>query len=639
MLKIFQKRDVLVRLFLGLVVGIIGLMMVVTLVPGPVGSLADNPTAVADVGGQQISLADVQRQFARLERVQPIAGPLRALYARQILDQLIYARILELEATRLGIRVTDAERAERIKLLLPSAFAGSTFVGMERYAQEVEQRFSVSVAEFEDLVRQSLLEEKFRRLVTDGLAASPDDIEQEFRLRNEKVRLDYVVLKPEELQAQVPAPDAAISAYFQKNQARYQVPERRSARYLLLDLAELRQRISVSDDELRAAYHQQIERYRVQNRARVSHILFKTLGKTDAEIEETRKKAADVLRQARRPGAAFDPLARKYSEDTTKDAGGDLGWIVEGQTVPEFERVAFTLPKGSISDLVQTQYGFHILRVADREAARTKGLDEVRGEILAQLASEKAERAASETADKLAAALRQSSRLPIDDLARRFNLPVRDLPLVQAGEPLGELGRVPELSEALFRLREGELAGPIRTERGYLVVALKQTEPAHPGTLLEVRDRVMEDYRREQALDLARTRAEELARRARSEPLAQAARALGLEGKSTEPVARSASIPDVGPARQIAAAFSMPVGATSEPAFLGARWVVYRVAGREEAKPEDLTRQRAEIEAQVTQAKRQLAYETFRSELENRLRREGKLQLNPENVKRLTNPA
>jgi peptidyl-prolyl cis-trans isomerase D len=103
-----------------------------------------------------------------------------------------------------------------------------------------------------------------------------------------------------------------------------------------------------------------------------------TVGKTDAEVEEIKKKAQDILSQAKK-SANFEDLAKKYSEDPgTKDKGGDLGWIVQGQTVAEFEKVAFSLPKGSISDLVKTQYGFHIIKIIDKETAHTKTFDEVR---------------------------------------------------------------------------------------------------------------------------------------------------------------------------------------------------------------------------------------------------------------------
>src|SRR4029077_17504842 len=126
----------------------------------------------------------------------------------------------------------------------------------------------------------------------------------------------------------------------------------------LLDLSKLRATTTVSDDTLRAYYNSHIDEYKVENRAHVEHILFKTVGKTDAEVAEIRQKAEDALKQAKH-GANFENLAKKYSEDDgTKAKGGDLGWIVDGQTVPEFQQAAFTLPKGAISDLVKTQYGF-----------------------------------------------------------------------------------------------------------------------------------------------------------------------------------------------------------------------------------------------------------------------------------------
>jgi len=435
---------------------------------------------------------------------------------------------------------------------------------------------------------------------------------------------------------------ADLASYFEKNKARYQVPERRSARYVLLSLEELRRKAQVSEGELRAYYNEHIDRYRVSNRVHVSHILFKTIGKTDAEVEEIRKKAEEVLTKARRPGVNFEELAKRYSEDTAKEKGADLGWIIQGQTVPEFEQAAFSLPKGAISDLVKTQYGFHIIRVLDRETARTKTLEEVRGEIEPEIIAEKSERLANEQADKLAAAVRQSSRRPIEEIAKEFGLSVRELPLMAVGDSAGELGSAPAVPEALFRLppHPGELSPPVRTDRGYVVASLKEVQPAHPGTLAEVRERVVADYRREKATELARVRAQELARRAKaSGNLAQEAKALVLEVKTSEPFARSGSVPDVGSAQQLLAAFTAPMDTVSAPVLLGTRWCVYRVLDREEPKAEDFAKQRPEIEASVLQAKRQMAYEAFRSELEERLRREGKLHIYPQNLKGFATPS
>ena len=141
-----------------------------------------------------------------------------------------------------------------------------------------------------------MLANKFRSIVTDGITVTPAEIAQEFRWRNEKVKIAYVLIKPEDLAASIHPSDSDLASYFAKNSSRYQIPEKRSARYALLDLAKLRSRTQVSDDELQAYYNSHIDEYKVQNRVHVEHILFKTVGKTDAEIAEIRQKAEDVLK-------------------------------------------------------------------------------------------------------------------------------------------------------------------------------------------------------------------------------------------------------------------------------------------------------------------------------------------------------
>ncbi|MBI3664098.1 MAG: peptidyl-prolyl cis-trans isomerase [Acidobacteria bacterium] len=640
MLKTLQKNTTLVRIFLGFVVGVIALMMVITLVPGPVGSIDERPNVVASVDGQEITLTEVNTKLQRIAGQQQIPPALRGLYARQLLDQLVFERMLEVEAKKMGIRITDEERADRIKRLLPVVFTGDTFIGMDRYAAEVQQRFNMSVEEFEELIRLSLLEDKFRRLVTDGITATPDEIQQEFRRRNEKVKIEYALVKPEELAAGIQASDTELSSYFEKNKARYPLGERRTLRYALVDTAQLSQRAGVTEQELRAYYDGHMDRYRIENRARVSHILFKTVGKTDAEAEEIRRKAEAVLKKAR-SGAKFEDLAKQNSADSTKDAGGDLGWIVHKQTVPEFEKAAFTLPKGSISDLVKTQYGFHIIKVVDRENARTQSFEEVRASILPILANEKADRTANEIADRMAAAVRQGGNQPIEQFARQFGVAIAEAGPVAAGVALPEFGGAnAELDRALFRLNKGQLSMPIKVARGYLVFTVKEIQTARQAALADVRDKVLADYRKEKSVELAKTRAEEFAKRVHSgEALAKAAKALGLEAKTSDAFARIGSVSGVGSAQQFADAFRMAVGQSSPATAVGSNWLVYRLAEREEAKPEDFEKQKKEMEQAVLQSKRSLAYEAFRTSLEKEMRSRGKLEINEKNLLRLNVPA
>ena len=143
---------------------------------GSFGTITESGDALAHVGSAEITQNDVQTLLARISRNQPIPPMMRDLYARNVLDQLVLEKSLELEASRLGIRVTPEEQANRIKLILPTVFNGDTWVGKDRYASEVENRTGMGVQEFEDYVRQALLEEKFRELVTDNVQVTPEDL-------------------------------------------------------------------------------------------------------------------------------------------------------------------------------------------------------------------------------------------------------------------------------------------------------------------------------------------------------------------------------------------------------------------------------------------------------------------------------
>jgi peptidyl-prolyl cis-trans isomerase D len=627
-----------VRILLGVVVGILGLGMLLYLVPQQSGNELTGADVIAQVGEQTITTADVQAQLTRISRNGQIPPSILPLYAKQMLDQLVFERSLEVEAERLGLRVTDEEHANFLRKMIPTAYAGDTFIGMDKYSTEVQTRFQMTVPEFESEVKKELLQQKFQQLVTDGITVTEDEVREEYLRGNDKIKMDYVIVKPDDLQSKIEASDAELAAYFEKNKGRYVVPERRTVDYATLDFAQLRQRAQVSEDDEKVYYQQHVDSYKLEDRAHVAHILFKTVGKTDAEVAEIKKKADDVLNKAKH-GGKFADLAKQYSEDTTKDKGGDLDWIVRGQTVPEFEAAAFSLPKGAISDLVKTQYGFHLIEVIDRETARTQTFDEVKAAIQAQLQQLKAEQLGETLSAQIAEEIRRSGRVPIDELAKKFNLMTGEAKLVEANQPLPEAGNSPAVLDNVFRLRVGDLSAPLRTDRGYVVLTIKEIQPTHPASLGEVHDRVLADYRHEKAVDLAKTRAEELGKRVKSgENFASAAKALGFEVKTSDAFSRTGSIPEAGSAKQFSAAFKLPVGQAGDPVFLGSNWVVYRVAQHDPINEEDFAKQKAAIETQALQVKRQAAYELFRSTLESRLRQEGKLHINQENLKRLTTP-
>jgi len=639
MFNSMDKNKTGVRILLGIVVGLLGIGMLLYLVPQGNSDVTNDNNVVASVGGNPITRNDVSHELSRIQASGQMSPALMPLYTQQIIVQLVTKKMMELEAERLGITVTEPEVVDRIKTILPTAYENGTFVGTDAYAAQVQMRFQMTIGEFEDLVRESMVMEKLQALVTSGIIATPDEVRAEFRRKNEKIKMDYVVVHPDSLESQIQVSDADLSAYYDKNKTKYMVPEQRVVNYLLIDPGQLEAKVTLTEAELQTYYNAHIDTYKVEDRVQISRICFKTEGKTDAEMTEIRKKADDVLKQAK-SGGKFDELAKKYSEDaSTKDKGGDIGWIMHGQAEAAFENAAFSLPKGGISDPIQTQVGLCILKVADKETARTKSLAEVMPMIQATLATQNAQAMAEDLQLKIGDQLRQTGRPTLDALAKQYSLPSGETRPLTVTDSAPELGNAPDIKDNIFRMRIGDISQPVRTDHGFVVLSVKSILPAHQGTLAEVHDKLVTDFRHEKSVELAKQRAADLAKRAQGgEDFAKAAKALSFEVKTSDLIARDGSISGAGAARQFLAAFAVPADKTGDPVSLGADWLVYKIDDHQQPNMDDFEKQKKDIEDQLLNSKRQLAFQSFQTALEGQMQKEGKLTYNQDVMKQLTRP-
>ncbi|HVB85434.1 MAG TPA: peptidyl-prolyl cis-trans isomerase [Candidatus Dormibacteraeota bacterium] len=635
MLRGIQQRDLdrnrWIKISMGVILLLICVSMVVTLVPGLMSGPstdASSPDAIASVAGHNITVVEFQQRFDQLMSNQQIPQMMRGIYAKQLLNDLVFQQALAYEAEQMGIQVTSQEEAARIREMIPDAWVNNKW-NPTKYQTDVEQGTGMSVQQFETSLHDEMLADKFRQLVTDGITVSPAEVEQEFLWRNERVKLQYALIKPSDLAPTIQPTDAQLQSWFEQNKSRYQIPEKRSATYALLDLAKLRANTTPTDAELQAYYQAHLADYKVENRVHVEHILFKTVGKTDAEIAEIKKKAKDVLKQVK-TGANFEDLAKKYSEDDgSKAKGGDLGWILQGQTVPAFEKAAFSVPKGQVSDLVQTPYGFEIIKVIDRETAHTKSLAEVKDDVEKDVLDQKVSDEANKIAGEMADAVRKSDRQPLAALAKKYDLELGQVPPVSMTDPIGPLGASKDLSQILFSLEPGELSQPVQTGGGFVILTVNNIVPAHQGTLQEVHAQALADYQQEKSVDLARTRAADLAQKVKSgEPLDKAGKELGLTVATSDSFARNGSVPAVGSGRQLSAAFDLKEGQVGGPKQIEGNWLVYKVVSHEDANPSDFATQQAGIKQQLLQTRQNAAFEAFRTSLLDQLRKQGKLTIN-----------
>jgi peptidyl-prolyl cis-trans isomerase D len=638
MFRLFRSRKQVFRILLGVMVTPIIITMVVTLIPGIFGgssATTGGETVLAQVGGEQVTSLDAQAQLQDMVRSQRMPAGAQSFLAPQVVQNLVTDKALLQEANRLGLGVTEQELAEYLRNNLPMLFPGGAFVGKDQYAAYVMDRFSKTIPEFEELVRNDLAITKLRHLVTDGVVVTPAEIEQEYRRRKERVRIEYVSVSPAAVKSSVSATPAELEEYFKKNKTAYFLPERRSFQYMVISDARVAAGIQVTPQEMERYYNENKDRFRVQDRVHATHILLKTTDKSADEVKKIEAKAQELLRQAR-AGKDFAELAKANSEDTASASkGGDIGWITHGQTVPEFEQKAFAMKPGEISDVIKTQYGFHIIKVLEREEARLKPFEEVAPAIRKELIADRSDLERARLADSArAAASRNPQNLP--QVGRDLGLPVYTAALLERGKPIPEIGAEPALTDALFSAVKGSVVGPIQMAGMSVVAVVTEVAPPRQAEFAEVADRVKNDYVTAKSREAAEARAKQVLEKAKAAggDLRKAAKAFGLEVKSTDPFTRDGSIPGLGTAATVAQAFTAPVHSINGPVTAGGDYVVYQVTERIEPDMAGLAGEASSIRESILGSRRNQLFEVFKSDLRESLKKQGKIRVFQDRIDR-----
>ena len=558
------------------------------------GADAASGDTVAKVEGREITSADFRRTYqAQLQAYRSAYGGnmndqlLKQLgVEQQILQQMVDERAALAEAERIGIKVSDEEVRQRI-FAMPAFQDNGGFIGEARYQQLLRmQRPPMIASEFEDNIRHGLAVEKLRGSLTDWLSVNDQDLEKEYRRRNDKVKLAVVSFTADSFRAQVTASDAEVASYFSGHQNDFKIPEKRKIRYLLIDVEALRGKTVVPASDIEREYNNNSEQYTTPEQVRASHILLKTEGKDDASVKA---RAEALLKQARN-GADFAELAKKNSEDeASAKNGGDLDYFGRGRMVPEFDQAVFAMQPGAISDLVKTQYGYHIIKLVDKKNATTRPLAEVRQQLNDQLAYQRAQAQAADLAQTLEKQIKTPADL--DKVAKAQGLIVQESGLLARDEPILGLGPSPEAANKAFDMKTNDVSGPLRASRGFVFETLVAKQDPYVPKVEEVKDRVREELVKQKARDLSKQKAAELAAKLKSSPdFEKTAKAAGLEAKTTDLITQDSPIPDLGVAPAVEdAAFKLALGAVSDPIATDNGTAVIKVLEKKSVTPEEWT--------------------------------------------------
>lgn len=651
MIRFLQTPGPLKKVILGGMLLLICAAMVITLVPGGLGSSfgigGPGQGVIATVGGEDVTLQEVKRNTDQMVRQESRNGQdasmLRPFFVRQAAEQLINEKAILAEAHRLGLRATDDEVRDEIQHGRYSAafFPGGKFVGQEEYEARL-QGAGITAAQFEQSVKDQLLFDKLRDMVSGGVTVTDDEVRKEFARRNTKVKLEYAVLDRNEVLKELHPTDAELKAYYEQHKASYNNanPEKRKLQYAVLDTSRMQADVQVTPQELQSYYDQHRDDYRVSEQVNVRHILIKTPppgadGKIDPKgLDAARKKAEDVLKQVK-AGGDFAALAKKYSEDSSAQSGGSLGWVERGRTVPEFEASAFSLPKGGTSDLVQSSFGFHIIHVDDKQPAHMKSLDEVKPQIEPILRQNKLTAAAEAQANALLGQARDSS---LEKAAAAKGLQVVTTDFVGRTDVLPGIGSAPQFMDAVFAAADKAPPAEAALPEGYAVFQVVAVKPPSTPTFDEIRSRVEAEFRNERGAALLSQKTQELSDRAKAaHDLKKAAKELGATVKTSDLVTMEGQVPDLGSMSGPASvAFGMNPGEISGPINSGNNGVVFSVVDRQEPPPTDFQAKQDEIRDTLMQSRRGELFGLFVSNLRKQMEKDGKIKINKQEMNNLT---
>jgi peptidyl-prolyl cis-trans isomerase D len=647
MIRFLQKDSKAIKVVFWLIIGIACVTMVVTLVPGILsdqgGAGSDTYASIRPAGLVGRYLAFGSSRDITNQEVTQIAGRIaeQRHYPQQAVpylmpqagQALIQREILLQQAEKLGLKVTadDIRRELREGPWSIYFFPKGQFIGQERYADWVDQQLRMSTGAFEKQLGTELEINRLEALITGGVFVSDKDVADNYRRASTKVKFDYAVLNGEDLRKQINPSDADLQKFFKENAARYKdaVPETRKISYIAFTPDQIPGGTpQISDQQAQQYYQAHLKDYQVPDQVKVRHILISVPKGADAKTDAAAKaKAEDVLKQLR-AGGDWAALAKKYSEDPgSKETGGELGMLQHGVTVPEFDKAAFSLSPGQISEPVKTQFGYHIIQTEEKQTAHTKPFDEVRGTILAAMVRDKEAQAAQTYAQSLATEA-QKNGLAKTAAAHHLQVVTTDY-LAQGAIAPGLADSSKLLGEAFTAKKDGPPA-VASTGEGFAVFQVADVRAAHAPTFDEYKSHLVDDFRDQQLPQLLASKTNALAAEVKQNGnLAAAAKTVGATVKNSDFVGRDGQVPDLGQIGQIAPqVFNLSDGQVSNPINTGRNGIVIKITGKQEPQPADIAKNLPAARQQMTSERREESFAVYVTNITQQYEKSGRVVMN-----------
>ena len=500
MLKLLRKhsRSWIIVLFIGAIV-------VVFIFWGIGGFQSGRFQEVANVNGEPIFLTSYIRQYNQMIRQfqeqtkgELTEDDLKALNLKErALNLLIEEMLLLQAAKRLEIAVSLPELQDHIRNL-PYFQEDGKF--NERRYQAILARARVKPADFESGERQNLLNQKVIQTVTAFAKVSEGELQEMFRLTQEEVEVNYLVVSPEAYVAKQNPSEAAIASYYKDHQNEFRAPDRVRVRFMLFRPQDFAAEAKPTPKEVDAYISEHEVEFSRPKVIRVREVFLAVPSKTaPAKKKELEKKANSLLEQAR-TGTDFIKLVETHSQDAdSRKQGGDLGDIKRGDKPGSWDKVAFSLAPGAFG-LAETPKGFHIIKLEEIKAREKLPEADIRARASQKLQEEKSRELAKEAAQR---ARGEAGATNFVEVAKKFKASLKETPLFAMGDQISGLDLTRTFKQTALALKVNEVSKVTELPTGFAIFQCQERQPAHVPALEKVKDRVRLAVSRKQARDQA----------------------------------------------------------------------------------------------------------------------------------------
>lgn len=607
MIRSLQQDNRASKAIFAVVIGFAILAMVVTLVPGIFdNSTVNNGQTFATVRGpgffgrfggdsETITNAEVENTARAMLQRNQLPDMYLPLVLPQAGQQQVERAILVREANRLGLQVSNDDLARELKTgpLGQYLFPNGEFIGQDRYESFISQQFGgISIIRFESEVKADMELQRLEALVTGDVNVSEQAAREAYLKQGQKVKFDYAVLSANDLKKTINPTDAELEQFFKEKASLYAtaLPETRKLEFFQIDSSNLPGGApKVTDADIQSYYTAHQADYKVPEEVKTRHILFTVPKGADAKADAAAKaKAQEVLQQIK-AGGNFAELAKKNSDDPgSKDQGGELPLIPTSNLDPAYAHAAMALNPGQTSDLVRSQFGYHIIQTEQKQAAATKTLGEVRDEISGKLSAQKFVAAQTAFAGQLA---NEAGKNGMEATAKAHNLNLVTTDYLTRSGTIPSLPDSSSLLSAAFSAAKGAAPQTASTGEGDAIFKVLDVKPAHAPAFADWKSHVLDDYRDAKVSGVLGQQLAKLDARAKQlGDLHKAAAEMGVPVKTSDLVGRDGQVQDVGSMAGAASAiFGLSKGGISDPINEGPNGVVAQQLELDQPSPAEIS--------------------------------------------------